>query len=153
MKSPPTTPSLSASPTHPLLVLFVHTLTVHQVVEVLLDRRGFPFQYGLFLQAVSRFPLSLENNAVISVVVGEVQQEEGKTPEGVYVSLLEPNSSSVSLAHRLKRLLPITCTPTTSRLTRVFSSLHQARRNLPCHQTHSVCPLARQSWWCPSVHG
>ena len=109
-----------------LLILSVHTLAKHQVVEPLrkiveffLDRRRLPFQYSLFLRALSRFPPSLENNAMISTIIEKIN-EEGGVPEDVYISLLESNSSSVPLAQRLERLLSATNTPVTSRLSHVF---------------------------------
>lgn len=109
-----------------LLILSVHALADHQVidplhkiVELFLGRRRFPFQYGLFLRALSRFPPSLENNVVISVIVEKMHKEGGKVPEDVYISLLESNSSSVPLAQRLERLLPVTDTPITPRLAHV----------------------------------
>ena len=110
-----------------LLTLSVHTLANHQVadplpaiVELFLGRRRFPFQYGLFLQALSRFPPSLENSAVISTIVEKMNKKESGVPEDIYISLLESNSSSVPLAQRLERLLSTTNTPTTPRLSRVF---------------------------------
>jgi len=110
-----------------LLILSVHALANHQVidplhkiVELFLDRRRFPFQYGLFLRALSRFPPSLENNVVISVIIEKMYKEEGKVAEDIYISLLESNSSSVPLAQRLERLLPVTDTPITPRLAHVF---------------------------------
>lgn len=109
-----------------LLILSVHTLAKHQVtdslhkiVELFLDRRRLPFQYGLFLQAISRFPPSLENAASISTII-EKMNKEGGVPEDTYTSLLESNSSSVPLAQRLERLLSVTNTPITPRLSRVF---------------------------------
>ena len=117
--------SRAAIPT--LLILSVHTLTDHQVtdplhriVELFLARRRFPFQYNLFLQAISRFPPSLENNILISTIVERMNKEEGEVPENLFISLLESNSSSVPLARRLERLLPGTKTPVTPRLSRVF---------------------------------
>ena len=110
-----------------LLILSVHTLADHQVtdplhkiVELFLDRRRFPFQYDYFLRALSRFPPSLENNPMITAIVEKMNKEEGKVPEDIYVSLLESNSSSVPLAQRLERLLPITNTPITPYLSHAF---------------------------------
>jgi len=110
-----------------LLTLSVHALANHQVVyplhgiiKLFLDRPRFPFQYGLFLQALSRFPPSLENSAVISTIVEKMSKGEDRVPEGVYISLLESNSSSVPLAQCLERLVSITNTPTTPRLSHVF---------------------------------
>ena len=110
-----------------LLILSVHALADHQVtdplhkiVELFLDRRRSPSQYGLFLQALSRFPPSLENNSMVSAIIERMHKEEGEVPEDVYISLLESNSSSVPLAQRLERLLPVTNTHITPRLAHVF---------------------------------
>ena len=110
-----------------LLTLSVHTLANHQladplhgIVKLFTGRRRFPFQYALFLRALSRFPPSLENSAVISTVVEKMNKEEGGVPEDIYISLLESNSSSVPLAQRLERLISATNTPTTPRLSHVF---------------------------------
>jgi len=110
-----------------LLILSVHTLVDHQVtdplrkiVELFLDRRRSPSQYGLFLQALSRFPPSLENNSMVSAIIERMYKEEGEVPEDIYISLLGSNSSSVPLAQRLERLLPVTNTHVTPRLAHVF---------------------------------
>ena len=110
-----------------LLILSIHTLADHQVtdplnkiVELFLDRRRLPSQYSLFLQALSRFPPSLENNAVISTTIEKMRDEEGGVPEDIYVSLLRSNSSSIPLAQRLERLLSVTNTEITPRLAHVF---------------------------------
>ena len=109
-----------------LLILSVHALANHQVVgplhkivKLFLGRRRSPSQYGLFLQAISRFPPSLGNNAMISSVI-ERMHEEGEVPEAIYTSLLESNSSSVPLAQRLERFLPVTKTRVGPRLARLF---------------------------------
>jgi len=110
-----------------LLILSVHALVDHQaidplhkIVELFLHRRRFHFQYSLFLQALSRFPPSLENNAAVSAIIEKMHKEGVKVPEDICISLLESNSSSVPLAQRLERLLPVTNTPITPRLARVF---------------------------------
>ncbi|KAF9651798.1 hypothetical protein BDM02DRAFT_3258932 [Thelephora ganbajun] len=110
-----------------LLILSVHALadhrvtdSIHKAVELFLDRRRFSFQYNLFLQALSRFPPSLENNAVFSAIVEKMYREEGEVPQDIYISLLESNSSSVPLAQRLERLLPMTNTQITPRLAHAF---------------------------------
>jgi len=110
-----------------LLILSVHALVDHQVtdplrkiVELFLDRRRSPFQYGLFLQAFSRFPPSLENNSSVSAIIERMHKEEGEVPENIYISLLESNSNSVPLAQRLERLLPVTNTQISPRLAHVF---------------------------------
>ena len=113
------------------LTLSVHTLADHQVfdplhriVKLFLSRRRFPFQYSLFLQALSRFPPSLENNVAISTIVEKINKEEGRVPEDIYISLLESNSSSIPLARCLERLVPVTNTPTSPRLSRVFFRIY-----------------------------
>jgi pentatricopeptide repeat protein len=110
-----------------LLILSVHTLADHQmidplhkIVELFLQRHRFPFQYSLFLQALSRFPPSLDNNTMISAIIEKMHKEEGEVPEDIYISLLESNSSSVPLAQCLERLLPVPNTPTTPRLSHTF---------------------------------
>ncbi|KAF9790644.1 hypothetical protein BJ322DRAFT_1216363 [Thelephora terrestris] len=110
-----------------LLILSVHALAdykvidpLHKIVELFLDRRRLPSQYRPFMQALSRFPPSLENNAVISTIVEKMHKDEGKIPEDVYVSLLQSNSSSVPLAQRLERLLLVTNTQITPRLDHLF---------------------------------
>jgi pentatricopeptide repeat protein len=109
-----------------LLILSVHVLADHQVidplgkiVELFLDKCRLPSQYGFFLQALSRFPPSLENNAVISVII-EKMYGEGGVPEDIYVSLLKSNSSSIPLAQRLERLRSVTNTKITPRLAHAF---------------------------------
>ena len=109
-----------------LLILSVHALADHQVtdplpkiVELFLDRRRLPSQYSLFLQALSRFPPSLKNNAAISVIIERIHKE-GNVPEDIYFSLLQSNSSSVPLARRLERSLSVTNTKITPRLAHVF---------------------------------
>ena len=110
-----------------LLILSVHVLAdyqvvdpLHKIVELFLDRYRSPFQYRLFLQALSRFPPSLENNAAISSIIEKMHKEGGEVPGDIYISLLESNSSSVPLARRLERLLPVTNTRITLRLAHVF---------------------------------
>lgn len=110
-----------------LLILSVHALADHQVtdplrkiVELFLDRRRSPFQYGLFLQALSRFPPSLENNLMVSAIIERIHKEEGEVPEGIYISLLQSNSNSVPLAQCLERLIPVTNTHISPRLAHVF---------------------------------
>lgn len=110
-----------------LLILSVHALATHQVidpipkiVEHFLGRHRIPSQYSLFLQALSRFPPSSENNTVISVIIEKMHNEEGGVPEDIYVSLLQSNSSSIPLAQRLERFLSVTNTEITPRLAHVF---------------------------------
>ena len=114
-----------------LLILSVHVLANHQVadplhkiIELFLDRRRSPSQHSHFLQAISRFPPSLENSAVISLIIERMHEEEGEVPEAVYISLLESKSSSVPLAQRLERLLPVTKTHVGPRLAHVFFRLY-----------------------------
>ena len=110
-----------------LLILSVHALADHQVLDPLhkivglfLETHRPPSQYRLFLQALSRFPPSLENNVVISTILEKMHKEEGKISEDIYVSLLQSNSSSVPLAQRLERLLLATDTRNTPRLDHAF---------------------------------
>ena len=110
-----------------LLILSVHTLADHQMVDPLhkivrlfLARRRLPFQYCLFLRALSRFPPSLDNNPAISAIIEGMHKEQGEVPEDIYISLLESNSSSVPLAIRLERLIPATNTRVTPRLAHLF---------------------------------
>ena len=110
-----------------LLILSVHALADHQVtdplrkiVKLFLGRRRSPLQYGLFLQALSRFPPSLKNNFMVSAIIERIHKEEGKVSEDIYISLLESNSNSVPLAKRLERLIPVTNTRISPRLARVF---------------------------------
>jgi len=110
-----------------LLILSAHALAdhrvidpLHKIVELFLDRRRLPSQYGLLLQAVSRFPPSSGNNATISAIIEKMHRESGEVPKDVYISLLQSNSSSVPLAKRLERLLPVTNTRITPRLAHAF---------------------------------
>ena len=110
-----------------LLIQSVHALADHQVidplhkiVELFLDRRRPPSHYSLFLQALSRFPPSLENKALISATIEKMRNEAGKVPDEIYFSLLQSNSSSVPLAQHLERFLSITNTKITPRLAHVF---------------------------------
>ena len=110
-----------------LLILSVHALADQQVidplpsiVELFLARRRLLSQYGLFLQALSRFPPSQENHAVMSVIIEKMQGEEGFVPEDICVPLLQSNSSSVPLAQRLERLLSVADTKITDHLAHLF---------------------------------
>ena len=110
-----------------LLILSAHALADHQVTdplrkifELFLDRCRSPYQYGLFLQALSRSPPSLENTSMVSVILERMHREWGEVPEDIYISLLESNSGSVPLAQRLERLLPVTNTHITPRLAHLF---------------------------------
>ena len=137
-----------------LLTLSVHTLANHQVgdplrgiTELFLARRRFPFQYRFFLQALSRFPPSLETSAVISTVVEKMNKKKGGVPEDIYISLLESNSSSVLLARRLERLLSATNAPITPRLSHLFFRVYTKRgaTTLAAKHIPSVLQLASSS--------
>lgn len=115
----------------PLLILSAHGLADHQVIaplqtiaELFLARHRLPSQYVLFLRALSRFPPSLERNAMISMIIEQIHKDGGEVSEDIYVSLLQSNSSSVPLAQRLERLLPVTNTRTTPRLNDVFFQVY-----------------------------
>lgn len=145
-----------------LLVLCVHALADHQVVdplpkivELFLHTRRLPSQYSLFLQALSRFPPSLGHSAVISVIIEKMQSEEGGVPKKIYVSLLQSNSSSVPLAQRLERLLSASNTKITPRLSHLFFRVYtrNGATTLAIKHLPSVLQLARGEDGLASMSG